>query len=169
MRFWVGGSGQPAELLARHPANNPRPPPLPAAGPDLAFVEGDAEALPFDDASFDAYTIAFGIRNVTRVDAALRTAARVLKRGGHFACLEFSPHPAPVLAPAYDAYSFTVIPAVGQAVAGDADAYRYLVESIRRFPPRAEFAAMLRAAGLSGVRYESLAGGVVSIHHGFKL
>ena len=106
---------------------------------------------------------------MTRVGAALACARRVLRRGGHFACLEFSPAPAPILAAAYDAYSFAVIPAVGRAVAGDGDSYRYLVESIRRFPPRAEFAAMLRQAGFGGVRYESLAGGVVSIHHGFKL
>lgn len=135
----------------------------------LAWVQGDAEALPFPDASMDLYTIAFGIRNVTRVDAALREAARVLKPGGRFLCLEFSRVRNPALRAAYDAYSFSVIPAMGGAVAGDAAAYQYLVESIRRFPDQETFADMIRAAGLRGVTVTDLTGGVAAIHSAFKL
>lgn len=140
------------------------------AGPDLAFVQADAHTLdPFPDASFDAVTIAFGIRNVTRVDAALRAIRRVLVPGGHFACLEFSNVDAPALRAVYDAYSYRAIPALGQAIAGDANSYRYLVESIRKFPDRATFAGMLRAAGFRGVRYAGWTGGVVALHQGFKV
>ena len=142
----------------------------PTAGPDLTFVEADAQTLtPFADASFDVVTIAFGIRNVTRVDAALRAARRVLAPGGHFACLEFSNVDAPALKAVYDAYSYRAIPALGQAVAGDADSYRYLVESIRQFPDRGTFASMLREAGFRGVRYQGWTGGVVAVHHGFAV
>ena len=135
----------------------------------LSFVLGDAESLPFPDASFDSYTIAFGIRNVTRVPLALADARRVLKRGGVFACLEFSAVRAPLLKEVYDAYSFEVIPRMGKAVAGDEGSYRYLVESIRRFPGRRRFAAMMREAGFEGVRFESFAAGAVALHVGFKL
>jgi demethylmenaquinone methyltransferase/2-methoxy-6-polyprenyl-1,4-benzoquinol methylase len=136
---------------------------------NVDFIEANAEQLPLPDRSFDAVTIAFGIRNVTRVDAALAAARRVLAPGGHFACLEFSNVDLPLLKQAYDAYSEHAIPALGGAVAGDAASYRYLVESIRRFPDRRTFAALMRDAGMGGVRYEALAGGVCAIHHGFRL
>ncbi len=135
----------------------------------LTFVEANAEDLPFPDGSFDAYTIAFGIRNVPRIDVALRQAYRVLKRGGHFLCLEFSQVDLPVLRQIYDAYSFHVIPQIGRAVAGDVDSYRYLVESIRRFPGAEEFAAIIGAAGFARTRFTRLTGGVVAIHTGWKL
>ena len=135
----------------------------------LSFVLGDAESLPFPEGTFDAYTIAFGIRNVTRIPLALADARRVLKKGGVFACLEFSAVRAPVLKEVYDAYSFEVIPRMGKAVAGDEGSYRYLVESIRRFPGRRRFAAMMREAGFKGVRFESFAAGAVALHVGFKL
>jgi 2-methoxy-6-polyprenyl-1,4-benzoquinol methylase len=136
----------------------------------LDFVLGDAERLPFADAAYDAYTIAFGIRNVTDRDAALREAHRVLKRGGRFLCLEFSPRvEAPLLRAAYDAYSFAVIPKLGELAAGDGAPYAYLVESIRRFPPPERFADMARRAGFKAVTYELLMGGAVALHSGFKL
>lgn len=128
-----------------------------------------SQELPFPDGSFDAYTVAFGIRNVTRRDRALREAHRVLRPGGRFHCLELSHVSLPFLRELYDAYSFEVIPRVGQAVAGDGDSYRYLVESIRQFPAPEDFAQMIRAQGLRGVRWEALAGGVVAIHSGFKV
>jgi demethylmenaquinone methyltransferase / 2-methoxy-6-polyprenyl-1,4-benzoquinol methylase len=121
------------------------------------------------DRSFDAYTIAFGIRNVTRVEAALAEAFRVLRPGGRFLCLEFSTVPQPMLAKAYDLYSFNVIPAMGQAVTGDRDSYRYLVESIRRFPDQERFASMIREAGFSRVAYRNLTLGVAAIHSGWRL
>lgn len=142
---------------------------IPTSKIPLNFVLGDAERLPFADASFDSYTIAFGIRNVTRIPLALADARRVLKRGGAFACLEFSAVRAPLLKEVYDAYSFEVIPRMGRAVAGDEASYRYLVESIRRFPGRRRFAAMMREAGFKGVRFESFAAGAVALHVGFKL
>src|SRR5499426_2838019 len=117
----------------------------------VSFVEGNAEALPFPDRSFDAYTIAFGIRNVPRIEAALAEAYRVLRIGGHFLCLEFSTVDVPGLDTLYDLYSFNVIPALGRSVTGDAEAYRYLVESIRRFPRPNDFAAMIAAAGFRRV------------------
>ena len=135
----------------------------------LSFVLGDAESLPFPDNSFDSYTIAFGIRNVTRIPAALADARRVLKKGGVFACLEFSAVRAPLLKEVYDAYSFEIIPRMGKAVAGDEESYRYLVESIRRFPGRRPFATMMREAGFRGVRFESFAAGAVALHVGFKI
>jgi demethylmenaquinone methyltransferase/2-methoxy-6-polyprenyl-1,4-benzoquinol methylase len=138
-------------------------------GEAITFREGNAEALPFADRSFDAVTIAFGIRNVPRIDAALKEAFRVLKIGGKFACLEFSAVDVPGLDRLYDFYSFNVIPALGRAVAGDAESYRYLVESIRRFPKPKAFAAMLRAAGFGRASYRQMTGGIVALHSGWRL
>ena len=135
----------------------------------LSWNVGDAEQLPFPDSTFDSYTIAFGIRNVTRIQQALHEAARVLKPGGRFMCLEFSHVDIPVLREAYDLYSFNVIPKLGKAIANDEASYQYLVESIRRFPPRDEFAAMMKIAGLQRIDCEILTGGVVALHSGFKL
>jgi demethylmenaquinone methyltransferase/2-methoxy-6-polyprenyl-1,4-benzoquinol methylase len=133
------------------------------------FMQGNAEHLPFDDRSFDACTIAFGIRNVPQIDLALAQAFRVLKPGGHFLCLEFSSVDLPGLDRLYDLYSFKVIPALGRAVTGDAEAYRYLVESIRKFPKPEAFADMMRRAGFSRVSYRPLTGGVVALHSGWRL
>ena len=127
------------------------------------------EALPFADATFDAYTIAFGLRNVTDIDAALAEARRVLRPGGRFFCLEFSQVALPALAALYDRYSFSVLPWLGRIVAGDAESYRYLAESIRRFPPRQELLARMQAAGLERGRWRTLTGGVVAIHSGWRL
>src|SRR5437016_9970282 len=127
---------------------------------DVRWVCGDAESLPLPDASMDACTIAFGIRNVTHIDHALAEMRRVLKPGGRFLCLEFSRVQAPGLDALYERYSFAVLPRLGQWVAGDADAYRYLVESIRRFPPQKAFACMIERAGLSRVKVRNLAGGI---------
>jgi demethylmenaquinone methyltransferase/2-methoxy-6-polyprenyl-1,4-benzoquinol methylase len=137
--------------------------------PRLTFVEGDAEALPLPDARFDTYTIAFGIRNVPRIENALREAYRVLKRGGRFLCLEFSRVDLPVMDRLYDAYSFAAIPPIGKAVTGDGGAYRYLVESIRKFPPPERFAEMIGEAGFARVEFTRLSGGIVAIHSGWKL
>src|ERR1700751_2419559 len=122
----------------------------------VSFVEGNAEALAFPDRSFDAYTIAFGIRNVPRIDAALREAYRVLRPGSRFLCLEFSTVDVPGLDWLYDQFSFKVIPPLGRAVTGDAESYRYLVESIRKFTRPNAFAKMIRSAGFSRVKWESL-------------
>jgi demethylmenaquinone methyltransferase / 2-methoxy-6-polyprenyl-1,4-benzoquinol methylase len=135
----------------------------------MTFVEANAEALPFADRSFDAVSIAFGIRNVPRIEAALAEAFRVLKIGGKFACLEFSPTQIPGLDRLYELYSFNVIPALGRVVAGDAESYRYLVESIRRFPEPETFAAMLRAAGFARVSFRTMTGGIVALHSGWRL
>lgn len=135
----------------------------------IAFVEGNAEALPFPDRSYDVVTIAFGIRNVPRVAAALGEAYRVLRIGGRFLCLEFSQVDVPGLEALYDFYSFNVIPALGRAVAGDAQAYRYLVESIRRFPPPQAFADMMRTAGFARVSFQRMSGGIVALHSGWRL
>jgi demethylmenaquinone methyltransferase / 2-methoxy-6-polyprenyl-1,4-benzoquinol methylase len=135
----------------------------------LTFVQGNAEALPFEDRRFDAYTIAFGIRNVTHIDQALREAFRVLKPGGRFLCLEFSSVEVPLLDTLYDAYSFNAIPVLGGLVAGDAESYRYLVESIRRFPDQERFAQLIRDAGLERVGYRNLTGGIAAIHSGWRL
>ncbi len=135
----------------------------------VSFSEANAEALPFKDRSFDAATIAFGIRNVPRIDRALAEAFRVLKIGGRFLCLEFSAVNVPGLDTLYDAYSFNVIPALGRVVAGDAESYRYLVESIRRFPKPQPFADMLRAAGFARVSYRLMTGGIVALHSGWRL
>ena len=135
----------------------------------ISLAEGNAEALPFPDRSFDAYTIAFGIRNVTRIDRALAEAHRVLKLGGRFLCLEFSEVDVPILDRLYDLHSFEVIPRVGRLVAGSADPYRYLVESIRRFPRQEAFAGMLRGAGFARVSYRNLSGGIAAMHSGWRI
>jgi demethylmenaquinone methyltransferase / 2-methoxy-6-polyprenyl-1,4-benzoquinol methylase len=135
----------------------------------VSFVEGNAEALAFSNGSFDAYTIAFGIRNVPRIDLALTEAFRVLKPGSRFLCLEFSTVDVPGLDRIYDLFSFKVIPPLGGAVTGDAESYRYLVESIRKFPRRDAFAEMIRAAGFSRVSWQSLSGGIVALHSGWRL
>ncbi len=135
----------------------------------LQWVAGDAEALPLPDRSVEAYTIAFGLRNVTHVERALAEARRVLKPGGHFLCLEFSRVVLPFLDDLYDLYSFRVLPALGAVVAGDRAAYQYLVESIRRFPPQEELAAMITAAGLDQVRYRNLTGGVAALHSAWRI
>ena len=139
------------------------------AGRDIAFIEANAEALPFPDRSFDAVTIAFGIRNVPRIEAALAEMQRVLKAGGHLLCLEFSSVDVPGLDALYELYSFKVIPQIGRAVTGDAEAYRYLVESIRRFPRPGKFAEMMRAAGFRRVSFQPLTGGIVALHSGWRL
>jgi demethylmenaquinone methyltransferase/2-methoxy-6-polyprenyl-1,4-benzoquinol methylase len=138
-------------------------------GDAITFTEGNAEALPFADRSFDAVTIAFGIRNVPRIDAALAEAFRVLRIGGKFLCLEFSAVDVPGLDRLYDFYSFNVIPALGRTVTGDAESYRYLVESIRRFPKPEAFATMLRAAGFKRVSFAQMTGGIVALHSGWRL
>lgn len=135
----------------------------------LVWVQGDAEALSFEDNSMDGYTIAFGIRNVTHIEKVLSEAYRVLKRGGRFLCLELSHVDIPVFKELYDFYSFSVIPRLGEIVAGDRESYQYLVESIRRFPPQEKFASMIADAGFQKVEYENLVGGVVAIHSGLKI
>jgi demethylmenaquinone methyltransferase/2-methoxy-6-polyprenyl-1,4-benzoquinol methylase len=135
----------------------------------VSFVEGNAEALTFSNGRFDAYTIAFGIRNVPRIDLALTEAFRVLKPGSRFLCLEFSTVDVPGLDRIYDLFSFKVIPPLGGAVTGDAESYRYLVESIRKFPRPDAFAEMIRAAGFSRVSWQSLSGGIVALHSGWRL
>lgn len=135
----------------------------------LDWICANAEDLPFADQSFDAYTIAFGIRNVTRIDRALSEARRVLKPGGRFLCLEFSSVVLPGLNRLYDLYSFNVIPRMGQWITGDAESYQYLVESIRRFPTQNRFAAMIGEAGLGQVSYRNMSGGVVALHAGWRI
>ena len=135
----------------------------------VRFIEGNAEALPFGDGEFDAYTIAFGIRNVPRIPLALKDAYRVLRPGSRFLCLEFSSVTMPGLDKLYDMFSFNVIPRIGQAVIGDAESYRYLVESIRRFPKPDTFAGMIRDAGFSRVKYDIMSGGIVALHSGWRL
>ena len=135
----------------------------------IDFVEANAEELPLESKTYDAYTIAFGIRNVPRIDAALREAHRVLKPGGRFLCLEFSKVDVPGIDALYELYSFRVIPTLGRLIAGDAEPYRYLVESIRRFPPPVAFARMIEEAGFRRVTHRSLTAGVVAIHSGWKI
>ena len=135
----------------------------------IARVCGNAETLPVADGSIDAYTIAFGMRNVTHIDAALAEARRVLKPGGRFLCLEFSQVVVPILARIYDQYSFRVLPTLGGLVAGDADAYRYLAESIRRFPDQRRYAAMIEAAGLGQVKYRNLSAGIAALHSAWRV
>lgn len=134
----------------------------------VSFIEANAEELPFEDASFDAYTIAFGIRNVPDIARALREAHRVLKPGGRFLCLEFSEVELPLLEKVYDAWSFQVIPRFGQMVAGDGEPYRYLVESIRKFPNQSDFATMITAAGFERVTWRSYSGGIAALHSAWK-
>jgi len=134
----------------------------------LDWVCGDAMALPFEDNSFDAYTISFGIRNVTRIQDAINEAYRVLKPGGRFLCLEFSTIPNPAMQWAYDRYSFNVIPPLGQIIANDRDSYQYLVESIRQFPKQEQFAQMIRDGGFSQVKYRNLSLGIAALHSGWK-
>jgi len=136
---------------------------------NLTFVEANAEDLPFEANSFDAYTIAFGIRNVPRIDVALSEAYRVLKRGGRLLVLEFSEVELPLLDKVYDAWSFNAIPKFGKAITGDAEPYQYLVESIRKFPNQESFAAMIRTAGFSRVSYTNYTGGIAALHSGWKL
>jgi demethylmenaquinone methyltransferase/2-methoxy-6-polyprenyl-1,4-benzoquinol methylase len=177
----AGGTGDIAFRLARSGASvtvadiNPD---MLAVGMDraakrgidgLVWQEQNAETLGFADRSFDAYTIAFGIRNVTDIPAALGEAHRVLKRGGRFFCLEFSTTQWPGFADVYDAYSHHLVPRLGKLLANDADSYRYLVESIRRFPPMPAFKAMIEEAGFAQVRAEPILGGLVAIHSGWKL
>jgi demethylmenaquinone methyltransferase / 2-methoxy-6-polyprenyl-1,4-benzoquinol methylase len=135
----------------------------------IDWLAGDAERLPIKSTSVDAYTIAFGLRNVTNITTALNEARRVLKPGGRFLCLEFSPVDAPFLRQAYDLYSFIVLPGLGQLVARDRDAYRYLAESIRRFPRQNELAEMMRRAGFEQVRFSNLTGGLAALHSGWRL
>jgi demethylmenaquinone methyltransferase/2-methoxy-6-polyprenyl-1,4-benzoquinol methylase len=137
--------------------------------PEIVWSVGDAQALPLPDACADAYVIAFGIRNVTDIGRALSEARRVLKPGGRFLCLEFSRPVTEALQAAYDAYSFKVIPAIGGWVAKDRDAYQYLVESIRRFPDQASFAAMMTKAGFARAGWTNFTGGVAALHQGWAL
>jgi len=134
----------------------------------LSFVEGNAQSLHFNDNSFDLYTIAFGLRNVTDVDKGLSEAYRVLKPGGRFMCLEFSQIPNPVLQRIYDAYSFNVIPGMGEFIADDRASYQYLVESIRRFSDQEELISRMKQAGFTETKYTNLTGGIVAIHEGWK-
>jgi demethylmenaquinone methyltransferase/2-methoxy-6-polyprenyl-1,4-benzoquinol methylase len=136
---------------------------------EIAWVCGDAEALPVATRTVDAVTIAFGLRNVTRMEAALAEMRRVLKPGGRFLCLEFSPVSTPVLGRLYDLYSFNVLPRIGEIVTGDREAYQYLVESIRRFPDRQELARRMEAAGFERVTVRSLSGGIAALHSGWRL
>jgi len=135
----------------------------------LNWIVGDAMALPFEANSFDAYTISFGIRNVTRIGDALSEAFRVLRPGGRLMVLEFSQLPHEGLQKLYDLYSFNVIPRMGQAIAGDRDSYQYLVESIRKFPDQEIFAGMIREAGFEQVKYRNLSMGIAALHSGWKI
>lgn len=135
----------------------------------LTWTTGDAEHLPFPDRSFDAYTIAFGLRNVTDIDQALRDAHRVLKPGGRFYCLEFSKVTSAPVASVYDAYSERALPFFGKVIARDAESYRYLHESIRRFPPQHELAARMRRAGFANVSWRNMSLGVVALHQGWRI
>lgn len=135
----------------------------------IDWVCADAQCLPLADSSVDGYTIAFGIRNVTHIDQALSEARRVLKPGGRFICLEFSAFQWEALKPLYDAYSFKIVPWLGEKVADDRDAYQYLVESIRRFPDQATFSGMIENAGLERVSYRDLTGGIAALHAAWRL
>ncbi|MEM6615375.1 MAG: bifunctional demethylmenaquinone methyltransferase/2-methoxy-6-polyprenyl-1,4-benzoquinol methylase UbiE [Pseudomonadota bacterium] len=133
------------------------------------FIEGNAEKLPFPDKSFDAYTIAFGIRNVTHIDKALEEAFRVLKTGGRLLCLEFSQVDVPALDKLYDLYSFNAIPTIGRVVTGDGEPYQYLVESIRKFPVPSVFEEMMEDAGFDRVSHRVFSGGIAALHSGWRL
>lgn len=140
-----------------------------ARDPGFAWLGGDAERLPLADRSIEVCTMAFGLRNVTRIDAVLREVRRVLAIGGRFVCLEFSRPVLELLRRPYDLYSFRIIPEIGHRVAGDRDAYRYLVESIRRFPDQEDLADRMRTAGLDRVIWRNLSGGIVALHSGWRL
>jgi len=135
----------------------------------IRWINGDAERLPLPDATFDVYSIAFCIRNVTRIDEALKQARRVLKPGGRFFCLEFSHVSNPALSALYDTYSFNVLPRLGSTIAGDRDAYQYLAESIRKFPDQDTFAGMIEDAGFAQVRVRNLSGGIAAIHSAWRI
>ena len=135
----------------------------------IDFVEANAEELPFPDETFDAYTIAFGIRNVPHIDTALAEAFRVLKPGGRFLCLEFSQVDMPLLDRTYEAWSFNAIPRIGRLVTGDGEPYAYLVESISKFPNQVNFAEMIRRAGFDRVTWRNYSGGIAALHSGWKL
>ena len=177
----AGGTGDVAFRMARRGATvtvadiNPD---MLAVGQDRAKQRGlvgleykveNAEALSFADGAFDAYTIVFGIRNVTNIAAALREAHRVLKRGGRFYCMEFSSSDWPGFSNLYEAFASNVIPRIGKAVADDEDSYRYLVESIRKFPRQDDFKTMMDAAGFARTSYRNLSGGIVAIHSGWRI
>jgi demethylmenaquinone methyltransferase/2-methoxy-6-polyprenyl-1,4-benzoquinol methylase len=136
---------------------------------NIDFVEANAEELPFPDETFDAYTIAFGIRNVPHIDTALAEAFRVLKPGGRFLCLEFSQVDMPLLDRTYEAWSFNAIPRIGRIVTGDGEPYAYLVESISKFPNQVNFADMIRRAGFDRVTWRNYSGGIAALHSGWKL
>jgi len=148
---------------------SPHPNPLPEGEGTIEWICGNAESLPFPDMHFDAYTIAFGIRNVTHIDRTLAEAYRVLKPGGRFMCLEFSHLTHDWMQKCYDAYSFHAIPRVGAWVTGNSEPYQYLVESIRQFPRQDDFAEMIKTAGFGNVQYRNLTQGVVAIHSGRRL
>jgi demethylmenaquinone methyltransferase / 2-methoxy-6-polyprenyl-1,4-benzoquinol methylase len=167
-----GGSGCSAELVDISPemvAVGERRVAAAGYADRIKLQVGNAEQLPFPDKTFDVYTIAFGIRNVTRIDQALREAYRVLKTGGRFMCLEFSEVDVPMLDRLYEFHSFEIIPRLGEAVAGDRASYQYLVESIRRFPKQEAFAGMIRDAGFEQVSYRNLTGGVAAMHSGWRI
>jgi demethylmenaquinone methyltransferase / 2-methoxy-6-polyprenyl-1,4-benzoquinol methylase len=136
---------------------------------EITWVCGDAEKLPIEDNSVDAYTIAFGIRNVTNIQNALQEAYRVLRPGGHFLCLEFSHIPQKDVAKFYDWYSFNIIPHMGELITNDRESYKYLVESIRKFPTQEKFKEIIKAAGFKRVTYRNLSGGIVAIHSGRRV
>ncbi len=181
----AGGTGDIARLIAEKSGSRARIVladinyAMLQAGRDKAINRGepssaelicaDAEKLPLHDKSFDCYSIAFGIRNITDIPAALKEAYRVLKPGGRFMCLEFSPEVNPLLRGLYNAYSFKVIPKIGAAVAGDEESYRYLAESIKKFPAPDAFAAMISHAGFERVKHYALTGGVARIHSGWRI
>jgi len=135
----------------------------------IEWLCADAERLPVADRSIDLYTIGFGLRNVTHIDRALAEARRVLKLGGRFLCLEFTPEITPLLQPLYDLYSFQIVPLLGQIVTGERDAYAYLVESIRHFPRQSELSEMIAGAGLEHVKFRNLTGGVAALHSAWRL
>ena len=136
---------------------------------DTIWICGDAEKLPIKDKSVDVYTIAFGLRNVTNIQVALEEAQRVLRPGGRFLCLEFSDFSVRVLKPLYEAYSFKIIPQIGNVIANDKDSYKYLVESIRKFPDQAQLISRMRQAGLEQCKFRNLSGGIAAIHSAWRI